>query len=256
MSPSTTSRGVGGARSSRLKHAGQLGVDARYRGKLRGAECSPGELDLLHDVLESARLLDERAELAGVARLRDDPMSDRRCPGDERHLAVPGEHDPNRGRPAILYLGEQLRAVGPRHTEIRDDRILRLLGEKSKRLAAALNEAHRPLVATGAECIAQAVEQLAIVVDEQDAPLRSCVWRRTRRQAHSGTLVAKMRSGSRTTLEPMFVSLSMICSLTGCPRATSSLPSTLTHIGGEGGPDGKIVEAGPLESPAPRDPLR
>ena len=161
-------RRIGRPGAAGLEHLGQLGVHAWNRGEGGRAERAAAQIHLAHHLLDRARLLDHAAQLARVARLGDHPMGDSRGPGNECHVCVAGQHHPDRAGPLLLDELEQFGAVGPRHSQVRDDGILRLRLDDLDGLIAALDEAHVPLPAVGTERVTQTVEQLRIVVDEQD----------------------------------------------------------------------------------------
>ena len=95
-------------------------------------------------------------------------MRDRGGAHDDLALGRAREDDPDRRRVGLLDVAQQRGAVHARHAHVRDDDVARRAVELGQRVGAAGGEEHLPLVALRAQRVAQAVEHLLLVVDEED----------------------------------------------------------------------------------------
>jgi hypothetical protein len=124
------------------------------------------------DLAQLARAVDRHAEIADLARLVDELVGDRLRTHDRAALGEPRENHPDRRRIAVADLREQLGAVHHRHAHVGHHDVERRAMDLGERRVAAVGEYHRPAVAVLAQRLAQAGQQLWIVVNEQDAARR------------------------------------------------------------------------------------
>ena len=103
-------------------------------------------------------------------------VSDMRMPGmdgarDSLGLGVAREHDAHRVGVAAVDVAEQRRAVHPGHPHVRDDDVVRLALHLRERCRPVLGERHPPLAPVPSQRVAQALEDLDLVVDEHDVEM-------------------------------------------------------------------------------------
>src|SRR5579872_4727278 len=83
---------------------------------------------------------------------------------------LPGEHDADHVRMALLDLFEELGAVHHRHPHIADDGVISLLVECLQGGRATLDKLHVPLLAHAMQSASQAAEHHGLVIYKKKAP--------------------------------------------------------------------------------------
>ena len=147
---------------------GELAVQARRRRQAAGRDGLMAGLALGGDRAQGARARDDAHELVHVAGLAQEAMRDRRCPHDDLALGGAREDDPDHRRVGLLDVAQQRRRRPCPACACPRRRRRTARGRARPGVGAAGGEEHLPLVALRAQRVAQAVEHLRLVVDEED----------------------------------------------------------------------------------------
>jgi hypothetical protein len=143
-------------------------MDARLGGKRRGARGHAIRLGPPRQLAQRARALDQAPTLIRVDRLAGEAVGDRGCARQVLRRRVAGENHADRRRVPVPNAREQRGPVHARHPHVSHDHVGGLGLERGKRRFSALREVDAPDVSVATQRVAQALEQVRLVVHEQD----------------------------------------------------------------------------------------
>jgi hypothetical protein len=157
------------ARLARAQQLAQLQVEPRHRRQRRRAGQPAAQLDPAGYLVQRARALEHARQLFDLARLGQQSVCDAGCARDHPELGLAGEDDSDRRWVKLADPSQQRRAVHARHPQVGDDDVVRMRLEHGQRVLAAGHEPHGPSSAMRPQRVAQAVQHVALVVDEEDS---------------------------------------------------------------------------------------
>ncbi len=144
-------------------HGARRAREGRDAGHL-GLQALPTEL-----VPQTQGPLDGGDELIRLTRLGQELVGDGDHPHQVLLSGVSGEDEASRVGVTPADLGQELPAIGARHSEVRDDEFGRLRLQSLKGGGGTFHEAHVPHLVAGPEHAPQTGEHPRLVIDEEDA---------------------------------------------------------------------------------------
>ena len=138
-------------------------------GSLPDASDQLSQAILRQELLQLEAALDGVLDLSVLTRLGHILMRERSEPRGLSGIRIPRHDDAHRGGPTRFDEREQLTAVHARHAHVGDNEVDGFPIENGKRLIAADDKLHTPVVPVLIEPGPQPLQQFALIVDEKDA---------------------------------------------------------------------------------------